>query len=184
MIKYCQECGAPTHKVIPEGDHAKRDVCTACGFVHYQNPKIITGAIPMHGDKVLLCKRNIQPRLGYWTLPAGFMENAESTEQGAARETFEESEAKLKNMAMYTVIDIPHINQLYVFYRAELDGDHFCVTPESSAVQLFDEADIPWDEIAFPVVKTTLKRFFEERKAGGHFAIFHHTVNTDRLIIR
>lgn len=172
---HCAQCGSKTEKQIPEGDHNERDVCTSCGFIHYVNPKLITGALPVHNDKILLCKRNIEPRKGCWTLPAGFMECNETTAEGAARETFEESEAKLKNITLYGVYDLPHISQVYMFFRAELDGDHIAPTPESSEVGLFDEADIPWHELAFPVVKSVLKSYFRDR-AKGEFGVYNETM--------
>lgn len=163
---FCSVCGGATAEQMPEGDNRLRDVCAVCGHIHYINPKLITGALPVKGDKVLLCKRNIEPRKGLWTLPAGFMEMAETTAEGAARETVEESEAELTDKTFYALIDLPHISQVYVFYRATLVGDHFAPTPESTEVKLFAEEEIPWEELAFPVVKTVLKTFFRERVEG------------------
>lgn len=173
---FCAKCGNKTDSVIPEGDHAPRDVCTVCGHIHYVNPKLITGAIPIHEGKVLMCKRDIEPRRGYWTLPAGFMEMNETTAQGAARETFEESEAKLKNMHFYATVDLPHISQVYVFYRAELDGDYFTTTPESSEVKLYDLDQIPWDELAFPVVKWVLEKYIDDSR-NNVFLPAHHIID-------
>lgn len=171
--KFCAQCGGATHQIIPEGDHVKRDVCKKCEHIHYVNPKVIVGSLPVHGDKVLMCKRDIQPRLGYWTLPAGFMEANETTEQGAARETWEESEAKLKNMELYALFDLPYISQLYVMYRSELANDHFAPTNESSEVRLFSESEIPWDDIAFPIIVQVLRDYFNDRKTGV-FKPQHH----------
>lgn len=169
---FCGLCGGATAEVIPEGDNRLRDVCSDCGHIHYINPKLITGALPVKGESVLLCRRNIEPRKGFWTLPAGFMEMSETTAEGAARETVEESEALLTDKQFYALIDLPHISQVYVFYRAQLMGDHFAPTPESTEVALFTEEEIPWDELAFPVVKTVLMQFFEER-VHGEFGRHH-----------
>ena len=149
---------------MPEGEDRERAVCPACGEIHYVNPKIIVGCIPTVGDQVLLCKRAIEPRYGKWTLPAGFMENRETTEEGAAREMWEEAEARAINMSMYRIFDVPHISQVYVFYRCEVADDQYGVGPESLETALFDEADIPWDQLAFPVVIEMLSEFFEDRK--------------------
>lgn len=172
-VDFCSKCGAATEQRIPEGDHVPRDVCTGCEHIHYVNPKVIVGSIPLHGDKILLCKRDIEPRKGYWTLPAGFMEANETTEQGAARETWEEAEATLKNMEIYALFDLPYISQLYVMYRAELANDHYCPTNESSEVRLFTEADIPWDDLAFPIIIQVLNDFFSDKKRG-RFSPKHH----------
>src|SRR5690606_4981438 len=134
--------------------------------VHYQNPCIITGCLPVYGDRILLCKRAIAPRRGYWTLPAGFMENGETTAEGAVRECLEEANARVINTELYAMIDIPHINQVYMFFRGELAEPEFSPGTESLEVQLFLEADIPWDQIAFPSVHKTLKYFFEDRMVG------------------
>ena len=149
---------------MPEGEDRERAVCPACGEIHYVNPKIIVGCIPTVGDQVLLCKRAIEPRYGKWTLPAGFMENRETTEEGAAREMWEEAEARAINMSMYRIFDVPHISQVYVFYRCEVADDQYGAGPESLETALFDEADIPWDQLAFPVVIEMLSEFFDDRK--------------------
>ena len=122
-MKYCSSCAHEVVRKIPEGEDRERDVCPSCGEIFYVNPKIIVGCIPMIGDQVLLCKRAIEPRYGKWTLPAGFMENRETTAEGAAREMREEAEARAVDMALYRIFDVPHISQVYVFYRCEvLDG--------------------------------------------------------------
>ncbi len=164
--KHCAKCGNLTLKKIPEGDHKPREVCSACGHIHYVNPKVIVGTLPVSGNKVLLCKRNIEPRLGYWTLPAGFMELNETSGEGAARETWEEAEAKLDNMQFYRIIDLPDISQIYMFYTADLLDEEFNTTPESSEVALFEEHEIPWNNMAFVVVSRLLKEYFEDRKKG------------------
>ncbi|MGK0500984.1 MAG: ADP-ribose pyrophosphatase YjhB (NUDIX family) [Oceanicoccus sp.] len=165
-MNYCCNCGSKVRKGIPEGDDRVRYICDNCDIVHYLNPKVIVGTIPVDGDKVLLCRRAIEPRKGFWTVPAGFMENAESTLEGAVRESWEEARAKLANETLYRLFDLPYINQLYIFFRADLLDHSFSAGPESLEVQLFSEQEIPWDEIAFPVVTDVLKELFEDRKSG------------------
>ena len=163
-MKYCSKCAHPVERRVPEGEDRERAECPACGEIHYVNPKIIVGCIPTVGDQVLLCKRAIEPRYGKWTLPAGFMENRETTEEGAAREMWEEAEARAVNMSMYRIFDVPHISQVYVFYRCEVADGQYGVGPESLETSLFDEVDIPWDQLAFPVVIEMLSEFFDDRK--------------------
>lgn len=165
-MNFCSHCGEQVIQRIPEGDSRLRYVCEHCHTIHYQNPNIVAGSVPVWEGKVLLCRRAIEPRLGFWTLPAGFMENGESVEQAARRETVEEACATLDNMQLYTLIDVPHISQVHVFYRAELASEHFAAGVESLEVQLFDEADIPWDELAFHTVRRTLEWFFADRQKG------------------
>ena len=169
-MKYCSECGSEVSFKIPDGDSRERHVCNSCGIIHYINPRIIAGTLPVHEDKVLLCRRAIEPRKGFWTLPAGFMENGETTTQAAARETLEEAEAEVNIHGLYTVFNLPHISQVYLFFRAELIDGIFGVGEESLETQLFDEADIPWDELAFPTIHRTLKLYFEDRK-NDHFPV-------------
>lgn len=169
-MKYCTWCGASVTLRIPEGDDRERYVCTACEEIHYINPRVIVGCVPVHEGRVLLCKRAIEPRFGYWTLPAGFMENGETSQQGAARETWEEARARVQNMELYRLFDVPHINQVYLFYRCDLVDGAFGVGPESTDSGLFSESEIPWDDIAFPVVKETLREYFEDRP-GGKFPV-------------
>lgn len=170
-MNFCSHCGAPTTLAIPQGDNRQRHVCTNsdCGMIHYQNPKIITGCLPIYQDKVLLCKRAIEPRYGLWTLPAGFMENGETVEQGAIRESREEANANLEIEQLYTLFDLPHINQVHCLYRATLSDTNFAPGEESLAVALFDEASIPWDQLAFRVVAHTLRHYFADRKNNKHF---------------
>lgn len=162
-MKFCSECGGEIALRIPVGDDRKRFVCSACEHIHYVNPRLIVGCLPVYGEQVLLCRRAIEPRRGLWTLPAGFMENGETTAEGAARETWEEARARVSDLDLYRVFDLPQISQVYMFYRCTLDDGAFGVGPESTEVALFEEADIPWDEIAFPVVTKTLKAFFVDR---------------------
>jgi ADP-ribose pyrophosphatase YjhB (NUDIX family) len=164
-MKFCSECGKPVELRIPEGDDRHRHVCGHCDTIHYQNPRVIVGTLPVYEDKVLLCRRAIEPRSGLWTLPAGFMENAETTAEGALRETWEEACAKPANEQLYRMYDLPHINQVYVFYRAELLVPEFACGPESLDVRLFAEHEIPWQELAFRVVTQTLQDYFADRKS-------------------
>ncbi|CAA6828768.1 MAG: FAD pyrophosphatase (EC [uncultured Thiotrichaceae bacterium] len=166
-MKYCSGCGEEVVVKVPEGDNRSRFVCESCDTIHYQNPRIIAGAIPVHEDKVLLCKRAIHPRRGFWTLPAGFMENEETIEQAAQRETFEEAQATIENLQLYTVMSLPHISQVYMLFRSEMVDGIFAPGEESLETQLFDEKDIPWEEIAFPTMSRTLKYFFQDRSEGA-----------------
>lgn len=169
-MKFCSHCGAPVEVRIPEGDTHPRHVCPACGVIHYQNPKVVVGCIPEWEDKVLLCKRAIMPRHGFWTLPAGFMENDETTIQGAMRETLEEAGARVEVLDLHTLFNLPHINQVYVMFRGRLLDLEYAPGPESLEVALVEEKDIPWHHIAFPVVEQTLHLYFADRRAG-HFGI-------------
>lgn len=163
-MKFCSECGSQVSVKIPEGDNRERHVCTDCGVIHYINPRIIAGTLPVYEGKVLLCRRAIEPRRGYWTLPAGFMENGETTAQAAARETIEEAEAEVDLHGLYTVFNLPHISQVYMFFRGEVIEGKYGVGVESLETQLFEEQDIPWNELAFPTIYRTLKLYFEDRK--------------------
>jgi ADP-ribose pyrophosphatase YjhB (NUDIX family) len=164
-MNYCSLCGARTEIKVPEGDSLPRSVCTECHTIHYQNPRIIAGTLPIWQDQVLLCKRAIAPREGYWTLPAGFLENSETVAEGAARETKEEANAQVTDLQLYTVFSLPHISQVYTFFRADLEGPEYSSGPESLEVELFYEQDIPWDQLAFPVITQTLQHYFADRKA-------------------
>ena len=169
-MKYCSSCGNPVESRVPSGDNRERFVCNACGTIHYQNPKVVTGCLPLYRGQVLLCKRAIQPRSGLWTLPAGFLENGETSTEGAIRETREEACANVAIEGLYTVFNLPHISQVYMFFRAELLDLDFKPGLESTDVRLFDEQEIPWDELAFPVVRDTLQHYFRDR-SGGHFPV-------------
>ena len=162
-MNYCSQCGSAVSERIPEGDDRARHVCDQCGTIHYSNPRVIVGCLPEHEGRILLCRRAIEPRSGLWTLPAGFMENGETTLQGAARETWEEARAEVYAQQLYRVFDVPGINQVYMFYRALIVDGAYGVGPESSEVALFEERDIPWDEIAFPAVYHTLKEYLHDR---------------------
>ncbi|MHB0775707.1 NUDIX hydrolase [Halomonas sp. WWR20] len=161
-MNFCSHCGHRVRFAIPEGDDRPRYFCDACDTVHYQNPRIVAGTLPVVGEKILLCRRAIAPRHGYWTLPAGFMENAETTVEAAARETWEEALAEVEIKSLYTLINLPHIDQVYMIFLADLVGD-FAAGPESLEVALFEEREIPWDELAFPTIERTLRHYFEDR---------------------
>lgn len=165
-MNFCSDCGAKVVHKVPAGDNRPRYVCEACETIHYQNPKIICGCLPVWEDKVLLCKRGIEPRYGLWTLPAGFMENGETTQEGAARETWEEAAAKVRIGELYCVFNIPQISQVYLMYRGEIIDGNFGVGEESIEAGLFAEEAIPWDELAFPSIKRTLRYYFSDRKLG------------------
>ncbi len=165
-MKFCSSCGSTVELKVPEGDDRQRFVCSSCELIHYSNPRVIVGCVPEYEGRVLLCKRAIEPRKNYWTLPAGFMENGETTIQGAARETWEEARARVSSLQLYRVFDVPYISQVYMFYRCQLEAGEYGVGPESLETALYRQEDIPWDEIAFPVVRETLKEFFEDIRHG------------------
>ena len=167
-MNFCSACGAEVEVRVPAGDDRDRYVCVSCDSIHYINPRIIVGCLAVHEDRILLCKRAIEPRYGLWTLPAGFMENGETTRQGAARETWEEAKGRVSDLELYRVFDVPYISQVYMFYRCRLVDGGYGVGPESLETALYDEADIPWDEIAFPVVRETLTDFLRDRQRGGY----------------
>ncbi|MBA2675348.1 NUDIX hydrolase [Ramlibacter sp.] len=170
-IKHCRNCGtAVVYRVPDDGDVHERAVCPACDTIHYENPLNVVGTVPHLGDRVLLCKRNIEPRWGKWTLPAGFMELGESTLEGAARETVEEAGAKFEMEALFSVMSVPRVGQVHLFYLARLLSDRFDPGYETIEARLFTEAEIPWDEIAFRTVKETLQHYFADRRQG-RFAV-------------
>ncbi|WP_027967504.1 NUDIX hydrolase [Halomonas halocynthiae] len=177
-MKYCSHCGQAVRLVIPDGDDRPRHVCQSCHAIHYQNPRIVAGTLTVSGSRVLLCRRAISPRQGYWTLPAGFMENGETTPQAAARETDEEACAKARLHGLYTLINLPHINQVFMIFRADLEGS-FAPGPESLEVALFEEDEIPWDQLAFPTIERTLRHFFEDR-ISGEFPLHLSDITPDR----
>ena len=174
-MKFCSNCGNQVTHQIPDGDNRLRFVCNHCNTVHYQNPLVIVGVLPEYQQQILLCKRAIEPQKGRWTLPAGFLENDESTLDGALRECFEEANAKVIDPELYALYDIPYINQVYVFYRATLANNEFGPSSESTEVALFSEQDIPWNELAFPVVKSVLKRYLSDRE-NNNFAVIQDVI--------
>ncbi|UCE32917.1 MAG: NUDIX hydrolase [Burkholderiales bacterium] len=169
-MKFCPHCAAPVMVRVPPGDNRERHMCDSCGAIHYHNPRVVLGTIPVWENKVLLCKRAIEPRYGFWTLPAGFMEIGESTGEGAARETLEEAGARIELGELFSVIDVTHVEQVHMFFRARLLDLDYAAGPESLEVELFDEASIPWPEIAFRTVAQSLRWFFEDR-ARGRFVL-------------
>jgi len=166
-MKFCANCGAKVVQRVPPGDSLPRWVCDECGEIHYQNPKIVAGTIPEHEGRILLCRRAIEPRYGYWTLPAGFMENDESTSQAAARETMEEAGANIEMGEPFTLISVPRVNQVHLYYRARLRNLEFKPGEETLEVALMAEGEIPWQEIAFRTVGLTLKHWFADRGRGA-----------------
>ncbi len=166
-MKFCPNCAAPIAQRVPPGDSVPRYLCDACGSIHYQNPKMVLGCLPEWESRLLLCRRAIEPRYGYWTLPAGFMENGESTVQGAARETLEEAGARVEMLAPFSMISVPYVNQVHVFFRARLLDLDFKAGEESLEVALFEETRVPWKDIAFRTVGLTLKHWFADRARGS-----------------
>lgn len=181
-MKFCSECAHPVSLLIPPDDNRPRYVCGQCGTIHYQNPKMVIGSIPVwdhDGEtRILLCKRAIEPRYGYWTLPAGFMENEETTAEAALRETQEEAGARIQLHELFSLLNVPHVHQVHMFYRATLLDLDFSAGTESLEVKLFSEAEIPWNDIAFPTVAYTLKFFFADlariKSEGGAYALHTH----------
>ena len=177
LIKFCRACGsAVLYRLPDDGDTKQRAVCTACNLVHYENPLNVVGTVPHFGERVLLCKRNIEPRKGKWTLPAGFMELGESTSEGAARETIEEAGALFNIGELLTVMSVPRVGQVHLYYLAELTSDQFNPGFETQEARLFLESEIPWEELAFRTVQETLKHYFEDRHTG-EFKV--HAFNID-----
>ena len=172
-MNFCSHCGARLEWRIPEGDQHFRHVCPACGTIHYQNPKLVVGCIPEWEDQILLCRRAIEPRSGYWTLPAGFMENGETSAEGALRETWEEAGARVAIGPLYNLFNLPHINQVYLIYRAQLLDLEHSPGIESLETRLYRESEIPWEQLAFSTVRLTLELYFRDR-AQGCFG-FHQT---------
>jgi ADP-ribose pyrophosphatase YjhB (NUDIX family) len=167
-MKFCPNCAAPLARRVPPGDSLPRDVCDACGNIHYQNPRLVVGTVPEWEGRVLLCRRAIEPRYGYWTLPAGFMENDETAGDAALRETVEEAGAHIELEAAFSMISVPRVNQVHLFYRARLLDLEFKPGVESLDVALMEEAKIPWKDIAFRTVALTLKYWFADRARGRY----------------
>jgi ADP-ribose pyrophosphatase YjhB (NUDIX family) len=166
-MNFCSQCGSPVTSRIPPGDDRARHVCDSCGTIFYSNPKIVAGCIPQWKEQLLLCRRAIEPRSGLWTLPAGFMENGESTDQAAARETLEEANARVEMGKLFAYLNIPALNQVYVIFLARLLDLDFSAGAESLEVRLFHEHEIPWEEIAFPSIERALRFYFQDRRGDG-----------------
>jgi ADP-ribose pyrophosphatase YjhB (NUDIX family) len=165
-IKHCRACGAPAQYRVPADDNRERAVCSVCATVHYENPLNVVGTVPAWDEQVLLCLRNIEPRYGKWTLPAGFLELGETTTQGALRETDEEAGARIELLGLFTVLNVVRVGQVHLYYRARLLDTNFAPGPETIEARLFDEADIPWEELAFRTVRETLACYFSDRRKG------------------
>jgi len=165
-IKHCRVCGHLVEYRIPADDNRERAVCPACGEIHYENPINVVGTVPVWGEQVLLCRRNIEPRYGLWTLPAGFLELGETIAEGAVRETIEEAGAHIELEGLYTVLNVVRVGQVHFFYRARLLDTEFAPGPETIEAQLFREAEVPWEMLAFRTVRETLRRYFDDRRRG------------------
>ena len=166
-IRHCKHCGGTVRYSVPADDNRERATCTVCASIHYENPINVVGTVPAWGDQVLLCRRNIEPRHGFWTLPAGFLEMGETTAQGAVRETIEEAGANIELQSLFTVLNVTRVGQLHLYYRARLLDTCFAPGPETIEAQLFREDQIPWDELAFRTVRETLQRYFEDHRKGA-----------------
>ncbi|MEO8922723.1 MAG: NUDIX hydrolase [Caldimonas sp.] len=167
-IKHCRACGGAVLYETPADDNRDRATCTVCGTIQYENPLNVVGTLPVWEEQVLLCRRNIEPRRGLWTLPAGFMELGESTAEGALRETVEEAGARIEMLGLFTLINVARVGQVHLFYRARLLDIDFAPGPETIEARLFGEGEVPWEEIAFRTTKKTLELFFADRRAGSY----------------
>jgi ADP-ribose pyrophosphatase YjhB (NUDIX family) len=181
-MKYCTQCGSRVKQEIPHGDDRLRDICTQCGFIHYHNPKMVVGCIPVWEEKILLVKRSIEPRYGKWTLPAGYLENGESVAEGAARETREEANARVSSLKPFALFNMPQINQIYFMFLSSLENTDFGAGHESLDARLYREEEIPWEKIAFKVIKRTMELFFENRSAGGEYPFHMEDIYFDRSV--
>ena len=174
--KFCIICGSPTEFKIPDGDNRERAVCTVCEHIHYQNPKVVSGCILEWENKILLCKRATEPRSGFWTLPAGFLENNETVSEGALRETREEANAESDDIRLFFMCDLKHISQIYMMYLGKLSYGKYSAGPESEEVRLFSESEIPWNDIAFSVIEKTLRHYYNDKKKGN-FSLHFDTID-------
>jgi ADP-ribose pyrophosphatase YjhB (NUDIX family) len=164
--RFCTYCGGPTLVQVPRGDTRPRRVCPACNVVHYENPLVVVGCVPEHEGRILICRRAIEPRRGYWTVPAGFMENGETLEHGAARECIEEALADVDILSPLALVNVPEAHQVHVFFRARMRSAQHGAGEESLEAMLVDPADIPWQDIAFPSTRFALERHLADRAAG------------------
>ena len=165
-IKHCRACGGEVRYATPADDNRDRATCTVCTTIHYENPLNVVGTVPVWEGRVLLCRRNIEPRRGFWTLPAGFMELGETTAEGAVRETVEEAGARIELQELFTLLNVVRVGQVHLFYRARLLDIDFAPGPETIEAELFREDDVPWDEIAFRTTRRTLEFYYADRRAG------------------
>lgn len=175
-MRFCSQCGDPVALKVPDGDNIPRYCCAHCGFIHYQNPRLVVGCVPEWEDRILICRRAIEPRLGYWTLPAGFMENGESTAEAAARETLEEACAEVEILEPLSMIDVPHIHQVHLLFRGRMRSADHASGAESLDTRLVEPDDIPWEKLAFPTIHFTLQRYLADRQRGGDYGLHRHTV--------
>jgi ADP-ribose pyrophosphatase YjhB (NUDIX family) len=173
MINFCSDCGQPVQHLVPPGDLRERAVCTACGAVHYENPKVVVGCVPEWEGKILLCRRAIEPRLGFWTTPAGFLEIGETLSAAAARETREEALADVQVGSLLAVVEVLHSAQIHVMFRARMRTPAFAAGTESQEVMLCEEGQIPWPDIAFQSISFSLRRYLEDRRLGREPVHFH-----------
>jgi len=176
-MNFCSQCGASVRLRVPEGDHLARYVCDSCGAIHYQNPRLVVGCVPVHEGQILLCRRAIEPRRGYWTVPAGFMENGETLQEAAARESREEALADVEIGSLLAVVHVLHAQQVHVFFRAKLPAAKYGAGAESLEVALSPRTEIPWSDIAFPSTEFALRRYLEDESAGHER---HHFTSIDR----
>lgn len=165
-IRHCRACGGEVSYLVPADDNRERAVCLRCNTVHYENPLNVVGTVPVWGERILLCRRNIEPRFGLWTLPAGFLEIGESTATGAVRETEEEAGARIELEGLFSVLNVVKVAQVHLFYRARLLDTAFAPGPETIEARLFSEIEVPWEQIAFRTVHETLVRYFDDRRRG------------------
>jgi ADP-ribose pyrophosphatase YjhB (NUDIX family) len=178
-MNFCNQCGGRVQLRVPAGDNLPRHVCDACGTIHYENPRLVVGCVPEHRGQILICRRAIEPRRGFWTVPAGFMENGETLQEAAARESQEEALARVQVGSLLTIVHVLHAHQVHVFFRASLPEPAFGAGPESLEVKLVDLAHIPWAELAFPSTEFTLRRYLEDRAAGREL---HHFTAIERRL--
>ncbi len=171
---FCAKCGSRLVHALPPGETRTRAVCPKCGYIHYVNPLPVSGTLPVWKEKILLCRRAIEPRKGFWTLPGGYVESGEATSEGALRETWEEAGFRPELRKLYAVMDVPFGDQMHFFYLADMRSEHSVPGPESAECRLFAEDEIPWNSLAFPTVTYLLKQYFLDRRAGTFPT--HHTV--------
>jgi ADP-ribose pyrophosphatase YjhB (NUDIX family) len=166
-MQFCSQCAAPVESRVPDGDNRPRFVCTRCAYVHYQNPRMVVGCVPEYQGAILLCKRSIEPRYGYWTLPAGFMELGETVAAAALRETWEEALARVELGPLIALVDVVHAGQVHAFFAATLPQPDYGAGEETLETRLFEPDDIPWDDLAFPSVRVALECYFENQRRGA-----------------
>lgn len=171
-MKYCSNCGKRVVRRVPYGDQHPRHICDHCQTVHYENPKVVVGCIAEWSGRILMCRRAIEPRMGFWTIPAGFLEINESSVEAAIRESEEETGTHIRIEGLYSIFDIPEIHQVYLIYRGQLKRPQFNPGSESLEVRLFRPEDIPWGELTYPAVGDILRQYIEERNSGYDFGIY------------